>query len=261
MKVAFASLRSAPGVTTALVAISASWGRPLLLVEASDGGGSLAPRLGLTNEPGMTTVLAAGRNGTAGKLGEHAQAFSGSDSDVHVLVGPPSAEAAEQLIRMSSAAIGQLVADQAAHDVFVDLGRLSPSLPWQPIAAACDRLIVAMRPRVEELQAALHRLPLLRAAGLDPEVVLVGERPYGAKEVSETIGVDVLGVIADDRKSADALAGIGTRRRLERSPLIVSASALAERLRPCPSLSVPLVLDLTETPASSANGLGVEVPA
>ncbi len=78
-----------------------------------------------------------------------------------------------------------------------------------------------------------QRLPALHELG-DVGVVLVGRRPYGPTEVAANLGVEVLGVLADDAKGAAAIDGTGGSRRFGTSALVrsarVVAAALAARL-------------------------------
>lgn len=86
-------------------------------------------------------------------------------------------------------------------------------------------------PRVEELQTLAVRLPLLREMGPEPELLLVGDWPYGSREVAATLGCQVLGVLADDRPAADELAGDPRGARMGRSRLLRSASSLVGDLQ------------------------------
>ena len=88
--VTLASVRGAPGVTTASLLLASTFADGLV-VEADLDGGVLAIRYGLGREPGLTTFAAAGPGDGSGWTA-HAQDAGG----VPVLVGPdaPSASAA-----------------------------------------------------------------------------------------------------------------------------------------------------------------------
>lgn len=249
MRIAFASARSAPGVTTAMLAFASTWPGPVLLVEASEDGGALAARFGLRLEPGMTTLAAATRHDAdASVLAAHTQALPGTDGRISALVGPSTPEAAQLLLRNSGERLARLLA-AVDGTVFVDAGRLSVAPAAAPLLAGADRQVLVVRPRVEELQTLAHRLPVLRDQGIDPQVLLVGSEPYGVDEVAATLDVAVLGALADDRTAADALAGVTGGRRLARSLLLRSAASLVDRLL-APSPPRPTGPTSSSTPAA-----------
>ena len=240
MKIVFAAARSSPGVTTAMLACASVWPGRLLLVEASEDGGALAARFGLRVEPGLTTFAAASRHAATGddaggRLVDHVQPLPGTDR-ILALVAPASMEPARVLLRTAAARLAELL-DGLTDDMLIDAGRLSPTPLAGPLLAEADRLVLVVRPRLEELTALAHRLPHLATFGARPEVLLVGDRPYGPGEVADTLGVDVLGVLAHDVHAAEALAAAGPVRRLGRSPLLRSATRIVDQLtvgRPVP---------------------------
>ena len=232
MRVAFACARSAPGVTTALLACASVWPRRALLVEAGEDGGALAARFGLGLEPGLTTLAAAVRR-EAGRdvLLGHSQSLPGTDGRLAALVGPATGESAGVLLTSAGRQLADLLAivdDEL--DVLIDAGRLSTQPAAAPLVATADRLVLVARPRVEELQTLQQRLPALGELGAPLQLLLVGERPYGASEVAAALGCEVAGVLAHDPTAADALAGIGPARRLARRPLLRSATTVVAQL-------------------------------
>ena len=246
MRVVFASARSSPGVTTAMLACASVWPDKLLLVEAAEDGGALAARFALPVEPGLTTLAAASRHaangdGTSTELDGHVQPLPGSGR-IGVLVGPASLEPAQALLRTAGGRLADLL-EAVAEDVLIDVGRLPPSPLAGPLFERADRLLLVVRPRVEELTALAHRLPHLTGLGPPPELLLVGDRPYGPDEIADTLQIPVSGVLAHDPDTADALAAVGPSRRLARSPLLRSATGIVEVLtadRPPPSADLPI---------------------
>ena len=232
MRVVFASARSSPGVTTAMLACASVWPSRILLVEASEDGGALAARFGLGFEPGLTTLTAALRHGgTTVDLASHGQPLPGTDERLVAVVGPPATEQAQVLLRSVAARLDGVLSETATYEtVLIDVGRLSAAPMATPLIASADRLVLVARPRVEELQALAHRLPVVARIGPPPELLLIGERPYGREEIAATLGCPVLGVLAHDPNTADALAAVTAVRRLGRSPLLRSAVGVVEQL-------------------------------
>jgi hypothetical protein len=233
VRVVFAAARSSPGVTTAVLACASVWPGRVLLVEAAEDGGALAARFGLPVEPGLTTLAAASRHGGNGDgaataLTGHVQALPGTDR-IDALLSPPSLEGAQALLRTAAGRLAGLL-EQAGTDVLVDAGRLPATALAAPLLEIADRLVLVVRPRVEELTALAYRLPHLSSLGPAPELLLVGDRPYGPREVADTLGVPVVGVLAHDPETADGLAAVGPVRRLARRPLLRTATGIVDTL-------------------------------
>ena len=227
---AFGSMKASPGVSTTLHALAAVWPeeRSLLVVEADPDGGDLAARIGLSVEPGMASLAAAGRRSLVrADIDRHTQALS---RGVQLLVGNPDPEQATRELEL----VGQRLAEVLPHDapdVLIDCGRLRSSSPAVPLAVGAFATLIVCRPRVDELQHVRAQIGRLIVQGMEPDVILVGDRPYSAPEVEGAIGREVVDVIADDAATAAALAGRGGRASVvSRSPLMRSARSLAERL-------------------------------
>jgi hypothetical protein len=228
VRVAFASARCSPGVTTAAVACASVWPGRVWLVEAGEDGGSLAARFGLTFEPGLTSLAAASRHDPAAvEVADYVQLLPGTDGRVGVLLGPPATEPAQALMRSAGARLAGLL-DGVEPTVLIDAGRLSAAPAAAALLAGVDRLLLVARPRLDELQTLAHRLPTLRGLAPSVELLLVGDKPYPPQEVADTLAVPVAGVLADDVQAADALAGLRTRRGLARSRLLRTASSLID---------------------------------
>lgn len=234
------SLGGAPGVTTTVCALAATWpstgsdSRSVgpVLVEAAAAGGELAAWWGLAAQPGLVT-LASQPCPDAQAFRRHTQV---SASGVLVCPAPPGG-------LQATAALGAL-ADAGLPDpgipMLVDLGRLDAAQPdaagWR-LAAAMDRVIAVTRPvtgQIAHLAAAgpwlLERLP---GVGL----VLVGDGDSRPGEVAKATGLRVAGRIPDDPRSARRIAAQARPRRAGRSRLLSAASRLATRLHDAPTTS------------------------
>lgn len=231
MLVALGALRSSPGVTTATLAI-ASCLDGAVIVEGDWDGGVLATRFGLTHEPGLATLAAAARTSSEVDLATHAQSVAGGTL---VVPGPTSADSAAGIWTSAGDRLtSTLRSASRQRPVLVDVGRLSPLAPLAPLLSAADRVVVVARPLVEELHAITANLDRVRSSASGRvAVLLVGNRPYPAAEVAAQLQVEVVGFLADDRRTADAITGRGAAmnpRALRRSALARSARDVAERL-------------------------------
>ncbi len=217
------SARAAPGVTTLAVLLAGTWPRPAVLVEADPAGGVLAPRYGMALDPGLSGLAAALHQGRpADVFTQHAQELPGG---LPAVVASPLTDRSTAVLDDSAALIASAASDSADLDVFVDCGRLSHRSPVTPLVRAADRVLVVCRPRADELYAAAGRVQVF-GGGL----VLVGDRPYGSGEVTGQLGVEVVGVVADDPRPARAMVDGGSARTLARSPLVRTVRAFAQTL-------------------------------
>lgn len=244
-----------------MLACASVWPGRLLLVEASEDGGALAARFGLSFEPGLTTLAAALRHErTTTDLAAHWQPLPGTDERLVALVGSPATEQAQVLLRSVATRLDGVLSE-TDETILIDMGRVSGAPLAAPLIASADRLVLVARPRVEELQALAHRLAVLSRVGPPPELLLIGDRPYGPEEIGATLGCPVLGVVAHDPGAADALAAVAAIRRLGRSPLLRSAVGVVEQLSqphtaPVPA-SLPWSSGTVESGAvASVNGAG-----
>lgn len=227
--VALASVKGAPGVTTLALALSCVWParRAVTLVEADADGGVLAARRALAPEPGLVTLAAALRRG-GGTLDGHTQDIG---TGATAVVGPPAAEQTRAALLTAG---DRLVTALTEHrgDVLVDCGRLTTTAPAISIAQRATTTLLVLRPWADEVIGARHRVASLRRAGVDPQLVLVRDGPYGAREVAAAVDASVLAEIAHDPRAAAGLAARAGGRVGSRSALLRSARQVAATIAP-----------------------------
>jgi MinD-like ATPase involved in chromosome partitioning or flagellar assembly len=234
--IAVAAGKGSRGVTTAALALAAVWPqqRRVLLAECDPGGGTLAVRFGLRPAPGLLTLASvARRNLDPQELWSHVQTLPGGG--LEALLGPVRAEQSLALGRLWSdlpLAIARLDAD-----VIADCGRLFPGSPVEPLLRAADQVVLVCTPTPEGVLQLQTRVEALAPHGVRPVVLLVGEQPYGAREVGELLEAETaskvaaIAVLADDPRAARMLAGEpGRARYFDRSLLVRSAREVANRL-------------------------------
>ena len=229
--VALASVKASPGVTTTMLGLAAVWpaGRPLLLVEADPDGGDLAARAGLSPEPGLTSLAAAGRRAlSVGEGDRHVQSLA---DGTEVVLAPADPEQATRALEILGSRLPDLLVELADRDVLVDCGRLRPHSPASALFTRADHAVLVARPRLDELQHLHARIDRLTTEAPHIELLLIGDQPYSAHDVARAIGLPVLGVLPRDPAAADSLDGL-TRSRLglRRSPLLRDAREVAEAL-------------------------------
>jgi hypothetical protein len=232
--VAVGSVRGGPGATTVAVALAAVWqraGRSPFLVEADPDGGVLPARFGLGHRPSLTELGVRARSTIrADDLWQVAQALPvpGANRVVPVVVAHPSADQCQAALRTVGPRLGALLDSLPDHDVVADVGRFRPGSPALALVEEASLVLVVLRPRLDEIDAAAQRVTALNDAA-PVGLVLVGERPYAAAEVASVLGIGVVGVIAEDPRSAAALRGEGGHG-VARLPLLRSARALAHSI-------------------------------
>lgn len=226
--VAFASVRSS-AVTTLAAGVATLWPQEVrrLLVEADPTGGTLCATAGLAPEPGLVSLAAAARRqGKPSLVFDHAQDLPGG---VPVVCGPPAASRARSALSMLSDLLGRLVELDAC--VFCDCGRLDPATANVELFEAADLAVLACRPRLSDLNALAAFFDERVETEARPVLVLAGDGPYPAKEITETLGAEVAGLLPWDPDAAGAVGTVSlSSRRLTRAPLVRALRSLAGEL-------------------------------
>jgi MinD-like ATPase involved in chromosome partitioning or flagellar assembly len=188
---AVASLHGSPGASTLAAALGHELnrgGRATLLVEADPDGGVLAARYDLPLSPSLTDLAGAARRTVeVSELAKYAQRLGGI---LPVVVAHPSAEQTASALRASAASLAQTFV-AADFNVVADVGRWRPDSPSLSIIEAASTVLVVARPSLEDVV----RLTSLASSGSvrdRVQVVLVGERPYDATQVTEATALSVL---------------------------------------------------------------------
>lgn len=207
---------------------TASARKRALMVEADPAGGDVGARAGMSVDPGLLTLAAAGRRGVTEELVVgHTQRLA---SGASVLLGPPSPEqAATALVGLGPALVRTV--SQRGGITFVDTGRWDPRSPATDFVQVADAIVVVFRPTLEGVEHARTRIASLGALQTRIVATTVGERPYTPSEVAAALDDVELHVIPHDPRAAAAIAsGVRIDRWLGRCPLVRSAAALSERL-------------------------------
>jgi MinD-like ATPase involved in chromosome partitioning or flagellar assembly len=227
--VALLSAKHSPGATTAAVALASIWPRGTALVaECDPAGGDLAALTGVALEPGLTSLAASHRHGfNAVDLTAHAQLLP---CGVRAVVAPPSPEGTRAALATLAERLAPNLAALDATDVFADCGRFDPASPALPILEAADLVLLLARPTLAGVEHVAGRLDHVRRHASRLGVLLIGDRPYPAGEVSAYLACEVVGVIADDPAAAAGLVSAAPPRRLDRSLLLRSARSTADSL-------------------------------
>lgn len=242
--IALCSTRGAPGVTTTALAVTLTWPRPAILVEA-DVSGSSSIKAGhrhgeLSARPNIGHLVVAHRNGTLGAdtLREAAIELPLNPSRRFV-PGLATAAQREDLTRGFWANLAHVLTAISHHDmdVIIDAGRLGMAHGPDPLLDVADLIAVVSRTSLDLAVSVTANAGLLRG---DTDVavdhvglILVGEgRPVHRKLFTEKSGLPVWASLTFDPVNADQLSGgreLHSAKRVELSPLMRSVrSAIAE---------------------------------
>lgn len=230
--IALASIKGSPGVTTAALALAASWprGRRVLLVEADPFGGDLAPRYGSTITGGLGSLFAAARRTLSpDAVWDHVDQLPGGLPVLFGLSNVQGAVANEKAWPAIAEALAALDAD-----VVVDVGRLLPGFAGgiRDVLEHTDALIVLCEPTLEAIVHLRAALPGLVAEMRSRQLLIIptGTVGYSSAEIGMTLGVAVGPPMPHDPKAAGVLANKRSVKRLERTALLRWASALVGAL-------------------------------
>jgi len=263
--IAVASIKGAPGVTTAALALGAVWPeeRPVVVVEVDPAGGDVAARRGLPAEPSAVTLAAAARRDAGDTLLlEHAHELPGG---LRVVAG----SSAPSEMRSAAAVIAEALPALAAKadvDVLADCGRLDGATLGlaageRPLAGALSPLLrratmvlIVSRGELADLSHVHACVPSLRALNGNLALLLVGTAPWRDEEIAVELALDVIGHLYDDTTGALVVAG-RARSAVARLPLLRSARSVADRI----AGRLPPVVHVPETaiPAAELQGMAV----
>ena len=235
--------KAAPGATTVAVALALSWPGPVILVDADPAGGDVMAGLlpgRASTESGLLSWSVAGRHLPAmeatAAMAHHALALPEA-GDAWVMPGLQSAAQAGALTGGGWARLAQAVErapSVLSRDVVVDAGRLGEGSCW-PVIAACEVVLLVVRPTARSVQGARAAAELLRRrlGDLDAvRLVVNGAGPYTAADVAAVLEIEHAHVTpADPRASAALVDGsVATARGLTRSRLVRAAAQVAEQV-------------------------------
>lgn len=237
--VALFSAKGSPGATTlgeALVAVMSRAGSAVL-VELDPDGGDRAVAPGLSLQPGLTTLAAAGRHGALSEdvFVQHLQELPAGGQ---VLVGPASAVQAHAALASIVPSLAPAFAAFETGYVVADCGRMRSRSPALDVARHATVAIVVTRPTLDGVEHARERVAGLDDLGARTRLVLVGRQPYGPDEVARALGVPVLGVLAHDHggaqlvRAGQAVSRAGRRSFYMRSVGTLMGALMSDRAMP-----------------------------
>lgn len=261
MLLCLTSAKGSPGTTTTALALTLTWPRPVLLVEADPAGGDL--RSGFlqgadTAHRNLLEVAHTVRHGLdAADIAARCLALDPPERTKLVLPGLPG-----PFHGASLRALWPRFLDVLAHlkvrdpvwpapvDVVVDCGRMDhPHMPWHLVEAADTaavvvrttlRSVLAAQPHVEHLRATLGQ-----ATGRPEALAAVAiiEGSYSTGEL-RAVGIDVAAALPYDPAAACVLSersggrGLSARSQFLRSAR-TAAVALCDRARPASATASP----------------------
>ncbi|MDQ6840221.1 MAG: hypothetical protein M3137_18285 [Actinomycetota bacterium] len=266
--VAFGSNRS-PGLTTAVLAIAATWPAPrrAIVAELDPDGGTIAGRQVLPHDPGLISLAAAGSHGVSVDL--VLAGVQQLQNGILALLAPPGPDrVSASLDALGAGALARTLRTLPGLDVLADCGRVDRRSPALPCAQEADATIFVVRSSIEDVVGLQHRLQTLDVGTSTCAIVVVGRHPYPAEEIAAAFTIPVIGVIDHDPRGAE---GLGMGGRPERSRLMRSAETLSREIlrvlpgpapldsrltaptpsRRHPPSAIPPVLSPTPTPSPS----------
>lgn len=236
------SAKGSPGVSTAALACTLSWNGRVLLAECDPAGGSvLTGYLSRMEIPPIGLLPLA----AAALRDQLAEAWSQQLIDLdkqrpwHRLVLPGITDPVQAgTIRPTwdtlTAFFAGLEHIEPGFDVIADCGRLTTSAPPWPLLHRADLILLVLRAdTLRTISPAAPAAELLRREltqhGGGPgalAIALIGEGPYGRREIEQQLQLPVLVELPDDARTAHLLSDGGGR--LRGNPRLLRAAASAE---------------------------------
>jgi hypothetical protein len=231
--VAVAGTKGALGVTTLCMALARNWlpANSVLVIEADPDGGVLGARLGVSQEPGLGTLAAAGRHELSDPLiQDHTQ----SSGDLSFIVAPSSPNHARAALLSASRRIGDALAAKPEATTLIDLGRLDSESPALPLAQSAQAILFLAAPNLEGADGLAVRLIALEDLRRRCHLVTVGEGPYEGAEIGRVLAIPHIGHLPKDPAGAKAVWNLTARSKVRR-PLLRAVRHIAGELADLPA--------------------------
>jgi hypothetical protein len=244
--IAIAADKGAPGVTTAALALTAVWPRPVLLAECDPSGGDLVYRFHaadgghLDPRRGVLSLAIAGRRGMPPQQAwEHVQQMHGG---IGLLAGVTNAEQGAGLNSLWGS-VGRLLASLPQVDVIADCGRLGVHGPVYDLLDEAALVVLVTRAGVADVIRLRDRVAALagvadgRRRGTRVGVLVVAEQRRLGSALGEVQHVlnqgnllaAVIGGLPEDQRSAQSFRA-GQFGKLEKSLLVKAARSVAKQI-------------------------------
>lgn len=265
------SAKGSPGVTTATVALTMAWaiahpGRSAVAVDADPIGGDMSAGVlrGAVPTSAGILPLATSRGMDAHSALDSASVHLRVDGSARVLPGVPD-EARAAALPLAWDVLAELRANMhhAGADVLVDAGRVDQAGLGAAWLADSDLAVLLVRPSLAAVMAAHRFAAAWPLAGVPLHLLVVAaDSPYSAAEVSQAVGLPLLGVIAFDPAGARVHSdGANPGRGFERSEYARTvrrtAGALGTLAGSLADLHVPVPAASAAGTAAAENGTPV----
>ncbi|WP_116451677.1 hypothetical protein [Blastococcus litoris] len=235
MFIALCSAKGAPGVTTSGLALALSWPQPVVLAELDPAGGDVLAGYGRgeVSAVGLADLeLAARRGGMARQLDAQLLLLD-AEGQARLLPGLADPASARHVDWDRLAAVLASIEDGAV-DVLADCGRLRAEHFPAAVLHRAAAVVVVTGSTLRAVRAAAHAIAELREGDGRPgtlATLVVGPgEPYGEREISEALGVPVIGSLPRDGKAAAVLSdGAPAGRLFAQSVLLRAARTVASR--------------------------------
>jgi hypothetical protein len=233
--VAVTSAKGSPGVTTTALAFTLSWASRTLLAECDPAGGSVLAgflQCQLPADRGLLPLAIAELrdDGLASAFRGQLVDLDPPHGDKLLLPGltdPVQAGTLAPLWGRLAAFFTDFEYAEPPGDAIVDCGRLAAEhVPW-PLLDAADAVLVAVRPTLASLAAAVPATQALTrhlqegvGSASSLGLLVIGGGPYGDREIADNVGIPVVASLPEDVRTAWVLANGGvvrTRSRLMRA--------------------------------------------
>jgi len=251
--IALTSATCSPGVTTTCLALTLSWPRPVLLVEADPAGGDILAgflRAEVRADRGLAYLaLAARRDEIAQRFAAQLVDLGQRKGTVRRLLLPGVSDPAESagvaaawprlvefLVRIGGPDDRPDTGVPDPLDVVVDCGRCLTPYPPTVVLAGADAVLFVVRSTLRSVSRAAPVLGALRRdvarAGGDPDrvgLLVVEEGEYRSADLGRALGAPVVATVPWRTRDAAALSD-GSGRAAEGGPLLRAAASTAEAL-------------------------------
>ncbi|MEV7268046.1 ParA family protein [Micromonospora aurantiaca] len=239
--IAMVSAKGSPGVTTTALACTLSWSGRTVLAECDPSGGSVLSgylsRLEIPPVGLLPLAAAALRDQLTETFADQLLDLDARDPGRRLLLPGINDAVQSGTLRptweMLSAHFADLERGEPGYDVIADCGRLATNAPPWPLLFRADLVLLVVRAAtLRTIAPAVGAAELLRreltqhGQGTGAlALALIGDGPYGRREIEQRLQLPTVVELPDDRRTAEVLSDGGGRLRGSQQLLRAAASA------------------------------------
>jgi Flp pilus assembly CpaE family ATPase len=227
--IGFLSAKHSPGTTIGALSIGIALTEfsRATLIELDPAGGDLAAYCRLNVERGLLSAVSMTRSeDDTNDFERHLQQHGGLN-----LMTAPMSPGQMRSVGIAATPAAIAASSKWSDVTLIDFGRLPTDDPnFIQQLAACDQIVLVLRPALADVEHVRTRLPSLRRI-TSPRLLVIGSTPYSPVEIATTLECDLLGALPFSPSEVELLCERPDEKATRRSALMRAARQCAITLQ------------------------------